>query len=165
MRSTSALLTTLILSLPLSGVAQQAYPGNGAKAVPAKSAKASKKKAPVEPIEPEVIEEERLAVAPHVMVGDSHCEFGHRIRVEAHPKLAGRFLLEHRGAKHVLTPHPTTTGVVRLEARHAGLVWLQVPVKSMLLDAKKGQRVADNCMHAHQVAEVEANREQATATQ
>lgn len=164
MRSALALSFALSLSLalPVACLAQTAKPPVAAKA---KAAKAVKKKAPVEHHEPEVIEEERMAVTPHVMVGDSHCEFGHRIRVDAHPTLAGRFVLEHRGAKHVLTPHPTTTGVVRLEARHTGLVWLQVPVKSMLLDARKGQRVADNCMHAKQVAEVEATREQSATLQ
>lgn len=162
MRATLALSIVLSLALPLTSLAQSTKPGAATKP---KAAKVAKKKAPAEPVEPEVIDEERMAVTPHVMVGDSHCEFGHRIRVDAHPTLAGRFVLEHRGAKHVLTPHPTTTGVIRLEARHAGLVWLQVPVKSMLLDARKGQRVADNCMHAKQVAEVEASREQSATLQ
>jgi ElaB/YqjD/DUF883 family membrane-anchored ribosome-binding protein len=39
------------------------------------------------------------------------------------------------------------------------------PVKSMLMDAKKGQRIADNCMHPAQVAETEAAQAPPTAAQ
>ena len=87
---------------------------------PARALKASKPKPKpeVEAPEPESLEEERMAVAPMVLIGDSQCEFGQRISLRPHPTLAGRFLLEHRGLKHVLTPLPTTTGVVRLEERH-----------------------------------------------
>ena len=46
------------------------------------------------------------------------------------------------------------------EAAEDGIVWLQVPIKSMLMDSKKGQRLADNCMHAAQVAEVDAMKRQ-----
>ena len=131
---------------------------------PARALKASKPKPKpeVEAPEPESLEEERMAVAPMVLIGDSQCEFGQRISLRPHPTLAGRFLLEHRGLKHVLTPLPTTTGVVRLEERRTGMVWLQVPVKSMLMDGKKGQRVADNCMHPTQA---QAPQEESTALQ
>lgn len=129
---------------------------------PARALKASKPKPEVEAPEPESLEEERMAVAPMVLIGDSQCEFGQRISLRPHPTLAGRFLLEHRGLKHVLTPLPTTTGVVRLEERRTGMVWLQVPVKSMLMDGKKGQRVADNCMHPTQA---QAPQEESTALQ
>lgn len=109
--------------------------------------------------EPEQIGEELMAVVPMVLRGESSCEFGHKVQVVEHPSLPGRFLLEYRGIKHVLTPQPTTTGVVRLEDRRTGMIWLQVPVKSMLMDGRRGQRLADNCMHATQMAEVQANEQ------
>ncbi len=108
--------------------------------------------------EPEVIDADRLAVAPLVLVGEARCEHGKTVGVQPHPSLAGRFLLKHGKDEYTLTPQPTNTGVVRLENAHAGIVWLQVPIKSMLMDAKKGQRMADSCLHAEQVAEVEAMR-------
>jgi hypothetical protein len=49
-------------------------------------------------------------------------------------------------------PEETTTGAVRLEDRRAGIVWLQIPAKSMLMNAKIGQRMADGCLHAEQRA-------------
>jgi hypothetical protein len=106
--------------------------------------------------EPETIDADRLAVAPLVLVGEARCEHGKTVGVKPHPSLAGRFLLTHGRDEYTLTPQPTSTGVVRLENAHAGIVWLQVPIKSMLMDAKRGQRMADSCLHAEQVAEVEA---------
>ena len=158
--STIALATLLGL---MSSVVAQTKPPAASK--PSAQVKKAKARPAPEPAEPETIEPDRLAVAPLVMVGDSDCEFGRRISLRPHPTLEGRFLLESKGLKHVLTPMPTTTGVIRLEERRTGMVWLQVPIKSMLLDGKKGQRVADNCMHPNQTAEVEATREQGTAQQ
>jgi hypothetical protein len=113
--------------------------------------------------EPETIDAERLAVAPLVLVGEARCEHGKTVDVKPHPRLAGRFLLTHGRDEHTLTPQPTSTGVIRLENTRAGIVWLQVPIKSMLMDAKRGQRMADSCLHAEQVAEAEATK--ATQTQ
>jgi hypothetical protein len=120
------------------------------------STKASKPAKPKEPQEPAELDAERMAVAPMVLHGESKCEFGQRFDLKVHPSLPGRFLLQHRGINHVLTPQPTTTGVVRLEDKRTGYLWLQVPIKSMLMDGKKGQRIADNCMHPTQMAEVAA---------
>ena len=163
-----ALSFVLALALGSAAGAQAQAPSTASASAPTKAGKparalkASKPKPEVEAPEPESLEEERMAVAPMVLIGDSQCEFGQRISLRPHPTLAGRFLLEHRGLKHVLTPLPTTTGVVRLEERRTGMVWLQVPVKSMLMDGKKCQRVADNCMHPTQA---QAPQEESTALQ
>jgi hypothetical protein len=131
-----------------------------------KTSKSAKKQAePKAPEEPAELDVDRMAVAPMVLQGETKCEFGQRFDIKPHPSLPGRFLLQHRGINHVLTPQPTTTGVVRLEDKRTGFVWLQVPVKSMLMDAKKGQRIADNCMHPAQVAETEAAQAPPTAAQ
>ena len=49
-------------------------------------------------------------------------------------------------------PEPTTTGAVRLEDKSAGMVWLQLANKSMLMDQNKSRRLADECANAEQVA-------------
>jgi hypothetical protein len=43
--------------------------------------------------------------------------------------------------------HPvgTSTGVIRLEDSAEGMVWLQLGNKSMLMNAKQGRRMADDC--------------------
>ena len=37
------------------------------------------------------------------------------------------------------------SGALRDEHAEPGLVWLMIPSKSMLLDARRGQRLADAC--------------------
>lgn len=151
------LLALLALALPLT-LAAQPQPSKASNPTATKRPAAKKPAKPVPPpvevAEPGEIEPERMAVVPMVLRGESSCEFGHKVHVVEHPSLPGRFLLEYRGIKHVLTPQPTTTGVVRLEDKRSGMIWLQVPVKSMLMDGRRGQRLADNCMHAAQTAEV-----------
>ena len=58
--------------------------------------------------------------------------------------------LEVEGKKYLLAPEPTTTGAVRLEDKKAGVVWLQIANKSMLMNAKIGQRMVDECIHPTQ---------------
>lgn len=130
-----------------------------AHANPAKATKKPARPKVVEPApapEPEILDDERMAVVPRVLVGESKCEFDRQVRLEPHPSLTGRFVLSLDRQQHVLTPQPTSTGVIRLENAKAGLVWLQVPIKSMLMNAKLGQRLADNCLHTAQTAELEA---------
>jgi hypothetical protein len=48
-----------------------------------------------------------------------------------------------------MLPVPTNTGALRLEGKASGLVWLQLPTKSMLMNNKLGQRMADECYAAN----------------
>ena len=59
------------------------------------------------------------------------------------------------------TDNPTsvqvhTTGAVRLEDPRGGAVWLQVANKSMLMNQKIGQRLADDCKSEEQTRVAEA---------
>jgi hypothetical protein len=47
---------------------------------------------------------------------------------------------------------PTDSGVIRLEDKAHGIVWLQMSNKSMLLDEKYGKRLATNCQNDAQLA-------------
>jgi hypothetical protein len=55
-----------------------------------------------------------------------------------------------------MAPVISATGAIRLEDQKAGAVWLQIPNKSMLMNQKIGQRMADECMSTQQVAVAEA---------
>lgn len=125
----------LALTLPLHSLAADAP----AKA-PAKAAKA--------PALPD-LSAEQLANAERVLVGKIDCEFSQSVDLAPGPK-QGYFTLDFKGKKYTLAPEATTTGAVRLEDKKAGIVWLQIANKSMLMNAKIGQRMVDNCVHPSQ---------------
>ena len=52
----------------------------------------------------------------------------------------GHFRLSYKKASYTMIPEETSSGAVRLEDKKAGVVWLQIPAKSMLMDARAGQR-------------------------
>ena len=64
--------------------------------------------------------------------------------------------MEGKGFKYYMTPVATTTGTVRLEDIKGGAVWLQIANKSMLMNQKLGQRLADECMSPEQTLVAEA---------
>lgn len=115
--------------------------------------------------EPLDIEPERLALAPLVLTGGVRCDGAQQVELAPHPTLQGRFLLKTGKAEHTVSPQLTNTGVIRLENAARSIVWLQVPIKSMLMDVKKGQRTHDNCLHAEQMAEVERAKAATAAPQ
>ena len=99
---------------------------------------------------------EALAIAERVYVGDIPCELGASVKVAADPKTPGQFELTGKGFKYRMLPVATSTGAVRLEDREGGGVWLQIGNKSMLMDQKRGQRLADECKSPAQVTVAEA---------
>lgn len=94
--------------------------------------------------------EAQIDLSDQVLLGDVDCD--HRQSISLWPILSrpGHFELRFGKAVYTLVPHETTTGAVRLEDARAGVVWLQIPAKSMLLDARRGQRLVDGCMHTAQ---------------
>ena len=98
----------------------------------------------------EAISAEQLDIATRVLTGQADCEFRQTVRVLALPGKPGLFTVEHLGKRFVMAPRETSTGAVRLEDPSAGVVWLQIPAKSMLMNARIGQRMVDSCLHAEQ---------------
>lgn len=85
-----------------------------------------------------------------VLLGDLDCDMKQRVILWPIQSRPGHFELHFGKAIFTMVPHETASGAVRLEDAKTGVVWLQIPVKSMLLDARKGQRLADGCMHSAQ---------------
>lgn len=94
---------------------------------------------------------DELAISERVHVGRMPCELGAFVSVTADTASPGRFHVEGKGFRYYMSPVATTTGTVRLEDQKGGAVWLQIANKSMLMDHKRGQRLADECMSAEQV--------------
>lgn len=93
-------------------------------------------------------------------IGDYECEFKRPVRVSAHPTSEGYVDLHFD--KRVVTARPvlSSTGAVRLEDVLGRYLMVQIAFKSMLLDSRNGQRVADECLHPKHL---EARREAASA--
>ena len=99
---------------------------------------------------------EEQAIAQRVHTGRIACELGAFVTVTADAAIPGRFHIEGKGFKYHMSPVVTSTGTVRLEDPKGGAVWLQIANKSMLMNQKLGQRLADECMSAEQTLVAEA---------
>ena len=104
----------------------------------------------------EAINDKQLAIATRVLTGKAACEYSQTVDVDPVTDQPGVFKVRYKGMNYVMVPEETTTGAIRLFDRKSGVVWLQIPVKSMLLDARGGHRMVDLCTHAEQRAAVDA---------
>lgn len=98
----------------------------------------------------QAISENQLEIASRVLTGRSDCEFDQSVSVAPIDGRPGHFKVGYKNANYTMVPEETTTGAVRLEDKRAGMVWLQIPSKSMLMNSKIGQRVVDACVHPTQ---------------
>lgn len=97
-----------------------------------------------------VLSAAQVEVAQSVHVGTLPCELGQTVVLVADPAAMGFFDLRVGRAKYRVSPELTTTGAIRLEDKVAGIVWLQLANKSMLMNQKQGKRLADECKSAAQ---------------
>ncbi|MBT9503934.1 MAG: hypothetical protein IV092_22010 [Burkholderiaceae bacterium] len=153
----AALLATLQLNTAWAAAAVKEAP----KQRPRPAAK--KVPAPVAPApvaiaaEDENLSPDQLAAAERVNRGDAQCEFNQTVKVVPHPQRAGLFQVLFKNQIFTMAPEPTTTGAVRLEDKRNGMMWLQIPTKSMLMNSRIGQRMVDSCTHSEQRATIAAN--------
>lgn len=110
------------------------------------------------------VSEAQLQIADRVLTGDAACEFNQTVSVQPIKGQPGLFHVTFKKVVYIVLPEETTTGAIRLEDKKAGIVWLQIPSKSMLMNAKAGQRMVDGCMHAEQRAAISAVERAAPAT-
>jgi hypothetical protein len=106
----------------------------------------------------------QMTMASQVLTGRVDCEFQQTVMVEPHAVNAGHFRVKYNSTTYNMVPEETTTGAVRLVDNKAGVVWLQIPVKSMMMNSKAGRRMVDACAHPTQrmaVAEAQARAAQA----
>lgn len=112
----------------------------------------------------ETINENQLQIASRVLTGTAQCEFDQTVSVDPVQDKPGFFRVAFNKAAYVMTPQETTTGAVRLEDKRNGIVWLQIPAKSMMMNQKIGQRMVDGCTLAEQRAAAAAAEGAAQAT-
>jgi hypothetical protein len=141
----SLILTTCVCLWSAQAAAQQSSaPPQKAKSVK----KAAAKPAASAPAHADDLAESEVEGAA---ASEFHCELGNKITV--YRKEADNNSIAVRWLKrlHKLVRVDTTTGADRYENRQVGLVWIGIPAKSMLLDSKKGQQLANECRTAEQM--------------
>lgn len=97
-----------------------------------------------------------LDVAARVHVGTLPCELGQTVVLVPDAAQPGYFTLRMGPNGYRVAPEETTTGAIRLEDKAAGIVWLQLANKSMLMSQKLGRRLADECRSPSQVQVAQA---------
>ena len=159
---------TLAFACSLTAFAQQTQPAAKPAAKPAAARPAPVPATPREELKSEAkglalatqtteaISEAQMAIASRVLTGRADCEYDQSVDVSAVPEKPGLFIVRFKQMSFVMVPEETTTGAVRLTDARSGAVWLQIPVKSMLLNSRAGSRYVDRCMHSEQRAAVEA---------
>jgi hypothetical protein len=161
---TPSLLLAVAACLALPAAAQQSPSA-------AKSADAKHKPVPATPREQvqseakglalaietsEAISTAQLDIAARVLTGRADCEYSQSVEVSQVAQKPGLFMVRFKEMSYFMVPEETTTGAVKLTDAKAGVVWLQIPVKSMLLNTRAGHRLVDRCTLAEQRAAVEA---------
>ena len=146
-----AALSTLTLS---SAFAQGATP-----AVNAKAKKAAAKTA-AEPVSAtnDNLNPGQLTMADRVLTGVADCEFKEKVDVEKIEGHSGNFKVTYAHKTYIMVPEETTTGAIRLVDTAGAVVWIQIPMKSMLMNQKEHHRLVDNCQEDEQRIAVQSSQ-------
>ena len=150
----AAVLATLSLS---ATVASATTTAPAKKAVAKKSAKAEPAPATNDNLNPA-----QLSIADRVMTGVADCEFKEKVDVEKIPGHTGNFKVTYNHKSYTMVPEETTTGAIRLVDLSGAVVWIQIPMKSMLMNQKEHHRLVDGCQEDEQRIAVQASQQAGT---
>lgn len=77
--------------------------------------------------------------------GSYLCEFGLRVDVMRDAQAAGNVQIAWNGRRYSLARDTSHSGLPRYEDRRNGLVWIDLPWKGVLLDARTQKPLANDC--------------------
>lgn len=115
-----------------------------------KPAKAAAKKKAHAKVEKEVESTEPDADITDTVSADYNCELGNKLTIFTNDKDDSHIALRWKKRIHRLDRIGTTTGAARFENTTFGLIWIGIPSKGMLLDAKLNRQLANECKNAEQ---------------
>ena len=150
-----AALSTFSLS---SAFAQGATPAVNAK--PKAVAKKPVGKPAAEPVSAtnDNLNPGQLSMADRVLTGTADCEFKQKVEVEKIEGHSGNFKVTFDHKAYIMVPEETTTGAIRLVDTGGAVVWIQIPMKSMLMNQKEHHRLVDNCQADEQRIAVQSSQ-------
>lgn len=91
------------------------------------------------------------------VVTEYACELGNKITIYTNAQDDGHIALRWKKRLHRLNRVGTTTGALRFENPHWGLIWIGIPAKGILLDSKLNRQLANECKNAEQMVPVTAS--------
>ena len=138
-----------------------------AASAPAKGKSAAKKAAAKPAAEPvsatnDSLNPNQLSMADRVLTGVADCEFKQKVDIEKIEGHSGNFKLTFDRKSYIMVPEETTTGAIRLVDTAGAVVWVQIPMKSMLMNQKEHHRMVDGCMEDEQRISVQATQQAGT---
>ena len=80
--------------------------------------------------------------------GTYRCEMGKKVEIQRDARNPDSLKVSWQGNRHTLQRYDSTSGLPRYEDRQNGLVWIDLPWKSVLMDAKTGSPLANECKAA-----------------
>ena len=150
----AAALSTLALS---AAFAQTATPAAKPKPKAAVAKKTPKSAEPVSATN-DNLNPVQLSMADRVLTGTADCEFKQKVDVEKVPGHNGNFKVTFDHKTYVMVPEETTTGAIRLVDLSGAVVWIQIPLKSMLMNQKEHHRLVDGCQEDEQRIAVQSSQ-------
>jgi membrane-bound inhibitor of C-type lysozyme len=145
--------TMIAFSLALSAASLVAAPSFAAEPKkPAKTKAKGKAKATHPKAEDSTIPDGPDADITDTVTTEYSCELGNKLTIFTNEKDDSHIALRWKKRIHRLERVGTTTGAQRFENSTFGLIWIGIPSKGMLLDAKLNRQLANECKNADQVA-------------
>lgn len=157
--------TRIITLLALSGAMLSIMPAAGADTHTAKTKTSAKAAKTSEAHHPAAKDENEAE--PDIQSSKNveyHCELGNSLTMYHNLDDEQTLAMRWKKKLYRLTRVGTTTGALRFENPVAGLVWIGIPAKSLLLDSHKGQQLANECKPVvAALAETEKNSDEVQA--
>ena len=80
--------------------------------------------------------------------GVYRCDENQRVEIQRDPRHTNQITLNWQGRRHTLQRYDSESGLPRYEDRQNGLVWFDLPWKSVLMDSDNGRPLANECKAA-----------------
>lgn len=148
---TGCLASGAVMAMSAAAFAADAAPSASAAKKPVKKAAVKHKAAkPGEKAAALVDEDGKEFKAGDDTSTELECELGNKLTLYRNISDNEHMALRWQQRVHRMTRVSTSTGANRFENSRYGLVWIGIPAKGMLLDAKRGQQLANECKDAEQ---------------
>ena len=80
--------------------------------------------------------------------GAYRCEENQRVDIQRDPRNANLITLNWQGQRRTLQRYDSESGLPRYEDRQNGLLWIDLPWKSVLMDLRNERPLANECKAA-----------------